>query len=135
MVWILVYWAGAGTWWAAGIAFAVGYTNASWTLKCDLVTENFCRMLNYMDSHGYRQFTPRDPDPSQPREPLIDLKSGYVHRAIDKFPKQGSTTPWRLHQNYARDIVMLRRAPLDDGTMEFSKAPTAESSRAVAAAG
>jgi monooxygenase len=117
------------------LAYAVGYTNASWTLKCDLVAEHVCRLLNHMDSRGYRQCTPLDPDPSQPREPFIDLKSGYVYRAIDKFPKQGSTTPWRLHQNYARDILMLRRAPLEDGTMEFSNALTAGSLRAVAAAG
>jgi monooxygenase len=102
------------------LAYAVGYTNASWTLKCDLVAEHVCRLLNYMDERGYRQCTPQEPGPSHPRQPFIDLASGYVLRAIDKFPKQGTTAPWRLHQNYARDILMLRRGALEDGAMEFS---------------
>jgi hypothetical protein len=75
-----------------------------------------------MDERGYRQCTPREPDASHPRQPFVDLTSGYVLRALDKFPKQGSTTPWRLHQNYARDILMLRRGALDDGAMEYSNA-------------
>jgi monooxygenase len=103
-------------------AYAVGYTNASWTLKCDLVGEYVCRLLNHMDERGYRQCTPQEPGPSHPRKPFIDLASGYVLRAVDKFPKQGSRTPWRLHQNYARDILMLRRGALEDGAMEFSNA-------------
>jgi monooxygenase len=102
------------------LAYAVGYTNASWTLKCDLVAQHVCRLLNHMDKHGYAQCTPREPDPSHPRQPFIDLASGYVMRSIDKFPKQGSRAPWRLHQNYARDILMLRRGTLEDGVMEFS---------------
>jgi monooxygenase len=102
------------------LAYAVGYTNASWTLKCDLVGEYVCRLLNHMDEHGYRQCTAREPDPTHPRVPFIDLTSGYVLRAVEKFPKQGSRTPWRLHQNYARDILMLRRGAVEDGAMEFS---------------
>jgi monooxygenase len=104
------------------MAYTVGYTNASWTLKCDLVAEHVCRLLNHMDAHGHRQCTPQEPGPSHPRQPFIDLASGYVLRAIDSFPKQGSTTPWRLHQNYARDILMLRHGGLEDGAMEFSNA-------------
>jgi hypothetical protein len=73
-----------------------------------------------MDEHGYRQCTAREPDPTHPRVPFIDLTSGYVLRAVEKFPKQGSRTPWRLHQNYARDILMLRRGAVEDGAMEFS---------------
>jgi cation diffusion facilitator CzcD-associated flavoprotein CzcO len=92
------------------LAYAVGYTNASWTLKCDLIAQHVCRLLNHMDERGFRVCTPQDPDPSHPRQPFIDLTSGYVMRAIDKFPKQGSTAPWRLYQNYARDVLMLRRA-------------------------
>jgi monooxygenase len=104
------------------LAYTVGYTNASWTLKCDLVAQYVCRLLNHMDESGDRQCTPQEPGPSHPRQPFIDLASGYVLRAIDSFPKQGSTTPWRLHQNYARDIVTLRRGALEDGAMEFSNA-------------
>jgi monooxygenase len=102
------------------LAYAVGYTNASWTLKCDLVAEHVCRLLNHMDAHGYRQCTPRAPDASHELQPFIDLKSGYVERAIDQFPKQGSSAPWRLYQNYPRDILMLKRGSLEDGSMEFS---------------
>ncbi len=103
-------------------AYTLGYTNASWTLKCDLVSNYVCRLLNHMDEHGYRQCAPRIPDPSLPREPFVDLKSGYVQRAIHTFPKQGPTVPWRLHQNYARDILLLKRGALEDGEMEFSAA-------------
>ncbi len=102
------------------LALALGYTNASWTLKCDLISEYVCRLLNHMDANGYRRATPREPDPSVPREPIIDLKSGYVMRAIDSLPKQGGRAPWRLHQNYPRDIRMLRRGPIEDEGIEFS---------------
>jgi monooxygenase len=106
------------------LAYAVGYTNASWTLKCDLAAQYVCRVINHMTEHGYRQCTPMPPDASHPLQPFIDLKSGYVQRAIDKFPKQGSREPWRLYQNYARDVMMLRRGALEDGAMEFSGAET-----------
>ncbi len=104
------------------MAQAVGYTNASWTLKCDLTCEYVCRLLSYMDEHGYDACTPRNRDPAVQREPMIDFTSGYVQRSIHKFPKQGSKPPWRLHQNYARDILMLRLGALDDGVMEFTAA-------------
>jgi monooxygenase len=107
------------------LALVVGYTNASWTLKCDLTCQYVCRMLDYMDEHGYRQCTPRNRDPSVTQEPFIDFSSGYVLRSIDKFPRQGSKPPWRLHQNYARDIVALRFGAIDDDAMVFSN-PVAE---------
>jgi cation diffusion facilitator CzcD-associated flavoprotein CzcO len=102
-------------------ASAFGYTNASWTLKCDLTCEYVCRLLNYMDAHGYTQAVPRLTDPTVAPEPFVDFNSGYVLRAIADFPKQGSKRPWRLYQNYARDIFLIRRAPLDDGVLEFSR--------------
>jgi monooxygenase len=105
------------------LAFAVGYTNASWTLKADLTCEYVCRLLNHMAEHGYRQVTPRNDDPALGREPFIDFSSGYVLRAIDRFPKQGSRVPWRLHQNYIRDIRSLRRGALEDGALEFARTP------------
>ena len=73
------------------LRYALGYTNASWTLKVDLVCEYVCRLLNHMDEHGYAQCTPREPDLAARREPLIDFMSGYVLRSIDKFPKQGAS--------------------------------------------
>src|SRR5919109_420266 len=102
------------------LAIAIGYTNASWTLKCDLTCEYLCRLLNYMEEQGYRQCTPRVPE-SLPTQPFIDLMSGYVLRAIDAFPKQGTKAPWRLYQNYPRDILLLRRGPIEDEGIEFSK--------------
>jgi monooxygenase len=107
------------------LAIAIGYSNASWTLKCDLACEYVCRLLNHMDEHGYRQCTPLAPDPAQPRQAFIDLTSGYVLRSIDKFPKQGSRTPWRLHQNYPLDILMLKRGAIEDEGLEFSNAGVA----------
>jgi monooxygenase len=104
------------------LALAIGYTNASWTLKCDLVAEYVCRLLNHMDVQGYRQCTPRAPDPSVEVAPFIDLQSGYVQRSIESLPKQGRRAPWRLYQNYPRDILMLRRGALEDQGMEFSTA-------------
>ncbi len=105
------------------LAIALGYTNASWTLKCDLTCEYVCRLLNHMDANGYDQVTPRNHDPNLQTLPFIDLKSGYVARAIDQFPRQGVRAPWRLYQNYARDIMMLKRGALEDGAIEFTKAP------------
>ncbi len=103
------------------MALALGYTNASWTLKCDLVSEYMCRLLNHMDEHGYDRCTPIEPEPSGPRTPIIDFSSGYVLRVVDQLPKQGDRTPWRLHQNYFKDLRMLRRAPLDDGAVRFER--------------
>ena len=33
---------------------------------------------------------------------------------------RASKAPWRLHQNYARDLLMLHYGSLEDGAMEFS---------------
>ncbi len=103
------------------MAYTLGYTNASWTLKGDLVAQYVCRLLGHMDQHGHDACTPRAPDASLPTEPMIDLTAGYVKRSIDDLPKQGGRTPWRLHQNYARDVLMLRHGSLEDEGMKFSK--------------
>jgi cation diffusion facilitator CzcD-associated flavoprotein CzcO len=101
-------------------AFATGYTNASWTLKCDLTSEYVCRLLNHMDAHRYTQCCPRRTDPSVKELPLLDFTSGYVLRSVAELPRQGSAAPWRLYQNYALDMMLLRYAPLHDRAMEFS---------------
>jgi cation diffusion facilitator CzcD-associated flavoprotein CzcO len=103
------------------LAIALGYTNASWTLKADLTCQYVCRLLNHMEAHGYRQCVPRR-DPAVAERPFIDFSSGYVLRSLDKFPKQGSRAPWRLYQNFPRDIMSLRFGRVEDGTMEFSGA-------------
>jgi monooxygenase len=112
------------------LASSFGYTNASWTLKCDLTCEYVCRLLNRMARTGMRQCTPRNNDPSIGEEPWLDFSSGYVQRSIAMFPKQGNKAPWKLHQNYARDLMNLRFATVDDGVMQFSNPAPAESRRA-----
>ena len=101
------------------LASAFGYTNASWTLKCDLTCEYVCRLINYMDRHNYRQCMPHNGDPTIEPMPSLDFSSGYVQRSIAKLPKQGSKRPWRLYQNYALDIVSLRLGKVDDGVMQY----------------
>ncbi|MDQ0376120.1 flavin-containing monooxygenase [Amycolatopsis thermophila] len=102
-------------------AFTIGYTNASWTLKADLVAGYVCRLLNHLDERGLTTCTPV-PGPSvTAAAPLIDLKSGYVLRSIDKLPKQGPSAPWRLFQNYPRDVLLMRHGSLEDGAMRFSR--------------
>jgi len=104
-------------------ALTIGYTNASWTLKADLVARYVCRLLNHMTEHGYQACTPQRPAGEVPTVPLIDLKSGYVQRSIDKLPKQGPATPWRLYQNYPKDVLMMRYGSLADSGMRFDRAP------------
>ena len=105
-------------------ASAFGYTNASWTLKSDLTAEYMCRLLNYMQAHGYDYCAPRRRDPSVLEEPAITLTSGYLQRSNDLLPKQGSKKPWRLHQNYARDLLALKLGRINDGAMEFTRLET-----------
>jgi len=102
------------------LAFTVGYTNASWTLKADLTSEYVCRLLAHMDAGGHGKCVPELTDPTVTEQPLLDFTSGYVQRSLRHFPKQGSKEPWRLRQNYAFDIRTIRRGPIDDGALRFS---------------
>lgn len=99
-------------------AFIIGYTNASWTLKADLVCEYVCRLLAHMDEKRYAYCVPQR-DPSVTEEPFLDFAAGYVLRSVDSFPKQGSKAPWRLRMNYFRDLVTLRHGRLVDSAMQF----------------
>jgi monooxygenase len=101
--------------------FTIGYTNASWTLKAELTFEYVCRLLKYMDRHGYAQCTARPRDLSMREEPLLSFTSGYVLRASGTLPHQGSRPPWKLYQNYVLDLLSLRYGSLNDGTMEFRR--------------
>lgn len=115
------------------MAFTVGYTNASWTLKGDLVAGYVCRLLNHMQALGYGQCTPRTPDPSMPRMPFLDLAAGYVQRSLAELPKQGPEPPWRLHQNYLRDILLLKRGSFEDEVIDFAARPAAPAAARLAA--
>ena len=118
-------------------SFAIGYTNASWTLKADLTSEYVCRVIAHMDAHGYTSCRP----PAEPlrieREPLIDLRSGYVLRSLPDLPDQGSARPWKLRQNYPLDRYEFTRKPVDDGVLVFSggepRAPTQAAALATSA--
>jgi len=114
------------------MAFTLGYTNASWTLKADLVAEYVCRLLKHMDERECVSCAPLGPDSSAQTEPFIDLRSGYVLRSIEVLPKQGVTAPWRLHQNYFRDLRLLKRGPVDDH-MSFTRRVAARPANGAAA--
>ncbi len=102
------------------MAFAMGYTNASWTLKCDLTARFVRRLLDYMTAHGHDSVVavgrPEDVD----HAPTLDLKSGYIIRSLSLLPRQGKRAPWRTHQNYARDVLTMRTR-LDDGILRFKR--------------
>ena len=104
-------------------AFTIGYTNASWTLKADLVSEYVVRLLRHMDAGGYDQCVPTNDDPTVTERPLLDFQAGYVLRSIDEFPRAGSRPPWQVQMSYPRDLRTLRRGPIDDGVLRFSRRP------------
>ncbi|HEV8062586.1 MAG TPA: NAD(P)/FAD-dependent oxidoreductase [Gemmataceae bacterium] len=113
-------------------AFCVGYSNASWTLRADLSSMYVCRLINYLDQHGYRQCTPRHDGSNVETQPLLGLKSGYVQRGVNQFPKQGTKAPWVLRQNYLFDLLSLHYGRVDDGALVFSRE---ESTSALSPAG
>jgi cation diffusion facilitator CzcD-associated flavoprotein CzcO len=114
-------------------AFAIGYTNASWTLKVDLTSEYVCRLLNHMERTGKPTCMPHNDDPSVTEEPLLDFQAGYVLRSLDAFPSQGSKAPWKLAQNYPRDLLSLRFGSVEDAGMRFSRPVPARAAERVAA--
>jgi hypothetical protein len=103
--------------------FTIGYTNASWTLKADLVGEYVVRLLKHLDQHGYDQCVPINDDPAVTDRPLLDFDAGYVLRSIDEFPRAGSRPPWQLSMSYPQDMVKLRHGRIDDDAMRFSRRP------------
>lgn len=103
------------------MAFAFGYTNASWTLKAELTCAYVSRLLNFMDQRGYTQAVPRVTDATIEKEPAVNFTSGYVQRALSELPSQGSKRPWKLYQNYILDLLTLRFGTLDDGSLTFGR--------------
>jgi len=111
------------------LAVAFGYTNASWTLKADLSSEYVCRLLNHMQAQHKAIVMPQLDDSDMQPMPWFDFTSGYVMRARDRLPKQGTHLPWRLYQNYIKDLLLLRFSRLEDGVLRFSKPVAVDASR------
>jgi monooxygenase len=105
-------------------AYAVGYTNASWTLKVDIVCEHFCRLLDHLETAGADAAVPEVGDPDMPTRPLMDLQSGYVQRALDRFPRQGELDPWTVAMSYAKDVKRLRHGPVGEDALRLFSAPS-----------
>jgi cation diffusion facilitator CzcD-associated flavoprotein CzcO len=101
------------------MTYAFGYTNASWTLKCDLVSRYTCRIINYMAKNGYKQCCPVQNDPNMVLKPFLDFNPGYVMRVLDKMPKMGDKKPWKIEQNYYYDKKMFEKSALDDGVLIY----------------
>jgi len=105
------------------LAFALGYTNNSWTLKVDLVFSYVTRILTFMREKGYAIVTPRLPAAGMSTSPFIDMTSGYFERSRETLPLQGDQVPWRLRQHYFKDATMFR-GPIDEKNLEFARAKT-----------
>jgi cation diffusion facilitator CzcD-associated flavoprotein CzcO len=105
------------------LAVAVGYTNASWTLKCDLTCDYVCRLLTHMHEQGLTECVPRNHEAIVAEGTMLGLTSGYIQRSAHLLPKQGASDPWRVRNSYLRDYRALKMTPLDDGFMEFTAGP------------
>jgi cation diffusion facilitator CzcD-associated flavoprotein CzcO/pimeloyl-ACP methyl ester carboxylesterase len=101
-------------------AFAIGYTNSSWTLKIGLVCEHFCRLLGYMREHGFDRCEAVPPGAGIPTQPLLNFGAGYVQRSLQRLPKQGLAQPWLMPMNYRADVKMLRKGPVADPSLSFT---------------
>ena len=113
------------------MAVAFGYTNASWTLKADLSSEFLCRVLNHMQARHKQIVTPQLDDPGMQQMPWLDFNSGYVMRASDQLPRQGAQMPWRLYQNYLKDLLLFKFSKLEDGVLRFSAPVASQPTRPV----
>jgi cation diffusion facilitator CzcD-associated flavoprotein CzcO len=110
------------------LASTFGYTNASWTLKADLTAEYVCRLLNHMERRGFTECRPVNEETLE-AVPWLDFSSGYVTRAMHRFPKQGQKAPWRVYQNYALDLMAFRYGSVNDGVMRFSGSTASRGAR------
>lgn len=115
-------------------AFAIGYTNSSWTLKIGLLCEHFCRLLGYMDAHGYDTAQPEPADPDMPKRPFLNFGAGYIQRAVGQLPRQGDRAPWLTSMSYAGDVRLLRRLPVQDPELRLRRSPASEQAVAARAA-
>ncbi len=103
-------------------AYAIGYTNSSWTLKIGLLCEHLCRLMAHMDAQGYDVCRPEVADASMPTRPFLDFAAGYVQRVVDQLPRQGDRMPWRTSMNYLDDVKLLRADAVTDPELHFEAA-------------
>ncbi|MEE3851702.1 NAD(P)/FAD-dependent oxidoreductase [Gordonia sp. LSe1-13] len=104
------------------LAWSVGYTNASWTLRADMTARAVAKLLRYMRSHGYTHAYPHLGEVSMPAQPLWDLKAGYVERAPEALPKSGTHGYWKVRHNYYRDAIDHHTDDIEK-SMVFGRAP------------
>ena len=115
-------------------AFFIGYTNASWTLKVGLLAEHLCLLIAHMDDHGYATCTPVLPPDGVGTRPLLDFGAGYVQRSLDSLPRQGDRGPWTMSMSYLADERALRRQPIPDPALHFTRRAAGEALRTRATA-
>lgn len=101
------------------LAMMIGYINASWTLKVDIVADYLCSLLNYMDQQGYAEVMPAGQAEQLPQSVMGGLTAGYIQRATHLMPKQGATSPWKMTNNYLADRKALKHASFEDGILTF----------------
>ena len=100
----------------------MGYINASWTLKVDIVSDYIARLLGYMDQHALETvFAQGDVSAFQNDTIMGDLSAGYIARAVDIMPKQGKYAPWQITHNYLADRKALKHANFNDQVLQFNK--------------
>ncbi|TFE36510.1 NAD(P)/FAD-dependent oxidoreductase [Paraburkholderia dipogonis] len=112
-------------------AFAIGYTNSSWTLKVGLVSEHFCRLLTHMDRTCVDVCIPELPSRDMPTRPLMNFGAGYVQRAMKDLPRQGLGAPWVISMDYYEDVDVLRHGPIEHPCLQFWRASDASVQRGV----
>lgn len=102
------------------LSVVFGYTNTAWTVKVDLVAAYLCRLFKFMDNTGADYVIPKDSDGCATDETVMGaMKSGYVQRAANRLPRQGSKEPWAVLNNYFYDKVLLQRGAIEDPALQF----------------
>ena len=110
-------------------AWIFGYTNAPWTLKCDIGGRYICRLFDAMDRQGASAVRPVDTEGQEAGTGMLDdFAPGYIVRAQDRMPRQGAGGPWKVTMHYGKDKKMLVDDPVADGVLQFEKPQTARAS-------
>ena len=101
------------------LAVTFGYTNSSWTLKADVVSDYVARLMNILERRGAQEVVPILDDPDMPTKSYFQLDSGYVHRAARDLPRQGEQAPWTVNQNYYKDLFQISWSRIEDSALRF----------------